>query len=410
MTQNRRATTWLAAAAAVLLILGVAQTAVAVSGGGYDPNKQDCSPMADANNAGQPGAQEKQNPEPGCHAAAVMVTDGNGTRYVEVGLDQLPTGYPSTPGLTGVGYPQTPNFPHSGCAAVNTAGEQHCGGNGAGAGGVVRFDTNAIGTCTYNNVWLPDPSNFTPPPTTAPEIACAPGADPSQAIVLTPMTGSGVTPFVATDGANFYFGADDNLDAGEHDGASGDHGTKQATNGPSDGGAISAHFTPSAVTDMPTPWSPVPIAGVSEGQCADGFCFETTTQRQQLYSGGSAGSRDATDYSGKSWDPYDCSSGDAKSESPDSCGGRSLNDWRHGEKQSVYAEPGFQIYEDPDAQSSPIDPLYDAGITPTPMLYPLPGTYVGTCGVTLGGGPVAQAPASPATNSAGQFSVSPTGC
>ena len=35
-----------------------------------------------------------------------------------------------------------------------------------------------------------------------------------------------------TRGAQVYFGADDNLDAGEHDGASG------MGNGPSDGGAI----------------------------------------------------------------------------------------------------------------------------------------------------------------------------
>jgi hypothetical protein len=68
------------------------------------------------------------------------------------------------------------------------------------------------------------------------------------------------------------------------------------------------------------------------------------------------------------------------------------------------------VYEDPDPQASPLDPAYEAGATPQPTLYPIPGAYAGTCGVTAGGGPVATAPpGTPGTNSAGQVSVS-TGC
>ena len=63
----------------------------------------------------------------------------------------------------------------------------------------------------------------------------------------------------------------------------------------------------------------------------------------------------------------------------------------------MYAEPGIQIYEDPDPQGSPIGPWY-----------PIPAFYVGTCGLIVGGGQMAM-PESPFTNKGGQFVVS-TGC
>ena len=63
----------------------------------------------------------------------------------------------------------------------------------------------------------------------------------------------------------------------------------------------------------------------------------------------------------------------------------------------MYAEPGIQIYEDPDPQGSPIGPSY-----------PIPAFYVGTCGLIVGGGQMTM-PSSPFTNKAGQFVV-PTGC
>ena len=74
-----------------------------------------------------------------------------------------------------------------------------------------------------------------------------------------------------------------------------------------------------------------------------------------------------------------------------------MDQYRRAEAQHVVAEPGVVVYGDPDPQSSPIGP------------YPLPAAYVGTCGVTAGGGTAPAAPASPVTNSAGQVSVS-TGC
>jgi hypothetical protein len=63
----------------------------------------------------------------------------------------------------------------------------------------------------------------------------------------------------------------------------------------------------------------------------------------------------------------------------------------------VYAEPGVQVYEDPDAQASPIGP------------YPLPAVYAGTCGGIVGGGSAPAAPDSPVTNDAGQIEAR-TGC
>jgi hypothetical protein len=424
MGYDRRVTGWLAAAGAVVLIIGLAQAAAAVSGGGYNPAQQDCPPNGSASNAGAQGAQQTQNPVPGCHNAKVNVADGAGNRYAEVGVDQLPSGYPSTPGLTGVGYPQTPNFPHSGCAAVNTAGTGGgCGNNSAGVGASATFDTESLFTCVYQNVWLPDPtgSGFDPTnptkgmPTSPPSAACTPGSTPDQAVTFKPDTGTSIAPLLSVlvgpnSGITFYLGADDNLDAGEHDGVTGTDGTKKATNGPSDGGAITAHVTPGDAQTMPSATNPVPVAGASEGQCADGFCGEITTQQQTLYSGGTTGSRDVTDYQGKDWDPYNCSSGDTTSQAPASCGGQSLDSWRQQEAKSVQAEPGVQVYEDPDPQASPIDPVYEAGLTPAPVLYPLPGVYAGTCGVIVGGGPVATAPASPVTNHAGQVDILPTGC
>ena len=38
-----------------------------------------------------------------------------------------------------------------------------------------------------------------------------------------------------------------------------------------------------------------------------------------------------------------------------------MNSWRQQEAGTVNAEPGVQVYEDPDPQASPLDPAYEAG-------------------------------------------------
>ena len=117
------------------------------------------------------------------------------------------------------------------------------------------------------------------------------------------------------------------------------------------------------------------------------------TQRRVIFQGGNKKKhRDAADYQGKTWDPESCS---GPSDSKKDCGGHSLK-WWDKQEGTVYGEPGIQIYEDPDAQGSPIGP------------YPLPGFYVGTCGLVIGGGGMS-APDSPFTNPAGQFVLN-TGC
>jgi hypothetical protein len=201
----------------------------------------------------------------------------------------------------------------------------------------------------------------------------------------------------ATKGAQVYFGADDNLDRGEHDGST------YINNGPSDGGGIQANLRPETLATWLAEVQkgntgyvlthPLPVADAGAGFCADGICFSLTTQRRTAYKGGAKKKhRDVSDYEGKKWDPESCGGPD---DTKKDCGGKDIRYW-HNQEGDVYAQPGFQIYEDPDPQGSPIGP------------YPLPAFYVGTCGLVVGGGNV-KAPASPFTNKAGQLVVK-TGC
>ena len=196
-----------------------------------------------------------------------------------------------------------------------------------------------------------------------------------------------------------YFGADDNLDEGEHD------GSPYVANGPSDGGGIQANVAPLSAAD----WvahvlagdkgfvltHPLPAGDAGAGACADGICVSVTTQRRVAYTAGSkkAPTRDAANYDGHTWDPPECA---GPSDTAGDCGGHDLG-WWHKKNQTTYVEPGIQIYEDPDPQGSPIGP------------YPLPALYVGTCGFVAGGGTAPAFPASPITNKSGQLLVE-TGC
>jgi hypothetical protein len=215
-----------------------------------------------------------------------------------------------------------------------------------------------------------DPSSFT--------VTQGPGGDPAK-------------------GVRLYFGADDNLDNGEHD------SSPQVNNGPSDGGAIKVDVDPATVAVWLAALSrgdasylathPVPLVSAGTGACADGICFAAATSRRVAFKGHGKGHRSVADYEGKQWDPESCG---GPSDQPKDCGGHSLK-WWNNKEGTVYVDPGVQVYEDPDAQGSPIGP------------YPLPAAYVGTCGVILGGGAAPAAPASPITNRAGQIDV-PTAC
>jgi hypothetical protein len=214
---------------------------------------------------------------------------------------------------------------------------------------------------------------------------------------VTPLPASKGTKADPSTGLHFYFGADDNLDSGEHD------SSKYINNGPSDGGAIVANLSPAAAQTwlakaMAADQSyllthPLPGFDAGFGACADGLCFSVTTQRRVAYQGGNKRAhRDVADYGGVTWDPETCSGAD---DTKKDCGGHSIA-WWHEHNGTTYVEPGIQVYEDPDPQGSPIGP------------YPIPAFYVGTCGLIIGGANL-QMPASPITNSAGQIVV-PTGC
>lgn len=222
----------------------------------------------------------------------------------------------------------------------------------------------------------------------------------------------------AADGLHVYFGADDNLDFGEHD------SSDQVNNGPSDGGAIQLDVSPAlleAWLDALTAGnaatlltSPVPLVSFGTGACADGVCFAAATSRRTAFAGGSEGERNVANYDGKQWDPETCSG--PKDQQAD-CGGRKLAEWNKDER-TTHVEPGVTVFEDPDAQGSPAGPIY-----------PIPGAYAGTCGVVLGGGSWSDGESykdlrenapypfavpegrrnTPITNSAGQVVV-PTAC
>jgi len=344
-----------------VLVAGMlsAGVAAAVSGGGYSPGEQDCPLNADSNDAGQPGSWQPQSPVPGCHNLKINVEDHHGGRYVQAWTYQTA---------------QDENV-HSGGFKINTNAD----GSGPGLSGT--FDV---------------------PPGGGPPV-----------ISVTPQSGTPDGSIAAlAQGAKVYFGADDNLDSGEHDGVDGNFGTAHSANGPSDGGAITVDWHPdqlatwlaalSAAPGAPGPFlsNPVPLLSAGFGACADGICFGAYTAKTTLYQGGTPGQRDVYNYDGKDFDPANCDSGDAADEQ--NCNGgpghpHNMDQYRKAEKQNVVAQPGVQLYEDPDPQSSPIGP------------YPLPAAYVGTCGVTLGGGAAPPAPPSPVTNGAGQVNIS-TGC
>jgi hypothetical protein len=456
-------------AASALLLFG-AGAAYAVSGGGYSSPGQDCPWTASNWNT------TEYQTTPGCHLAQLSVesggtTDGNpdngyndsktqgdhgatNTQWAQVGIDQVPVDNSSqaTPTFWGIGYPGQAGAPHAGCVAANTDGtgggpapagakteapskaetqqKYGCGNNAAGTGFDLTYD--------YYQVYCPLAADLG----TSYPYACQslPGGDAGTS-TLTPDTGSkqDVTN-IATNGLIVDYNMDDNANDGEHDGEGPTTSpqTQGSANGASDGGGTFAAVTPQGASHTPSLTTPEGLANATVGFCADGNCAAATTDQETAYYGCGANtgedqaedkcpkgradsSRDVYNYSGKQWDPYNCSSGGeqpaAKNDSnepdsPQACDTSSSNPspsgasnpsggenyWRQQEAHKVNTEPGVQEYQDPDAEGSPAAPIY-----------PNPAVYAGTCGVALGGGQLA-APASPYTNpKTGQLIVS-TGC
>jgi hypothetical protein len=438
-----RRTLALAGATTGLLLAGFAGTAFAVSGGGYSPYQQGC----------QPGDSDYATPTgkvyPGCHNTALNVESGgttqgdandNNTKYAQVGVDQEPIdpNAQGTPTEYSLGYPGQSTSPHSFCAAANTDGtnsrpapahqkptspgqaadSQGCGNNTKGAGFSSEID--------YYEYYCPIAALLGNPCEATSYGTSNITTDLGQTVAYEPIVQNGVL---------VYYGMDDNSDNGEHDGV-GPYSTKGGQknngvqNGSSDGGAIMLLLTPMKATNTPSQTNPEGLVNVSFGECADGICSGATTEQQAVYHGcgaadsyghapcaaGTPQNANVYDYApngNPNNDPSvnnespNCNSGDSSSTSTANCGPGGMNYYRSTTPANEYAEPGVQLYADPDSQRSPA--------LPSP-LWPTPGLYVGTCGVYAGspattGQALGTKPTSiggvPVTNQAGQVAIDP---
>jgi hypothetical protein len=332
------------------LLVGGRLGAGAVSGGGYDPGRQGCSPTADRN--------DSERAQPGCHNATLQVGDGSGGWHLAtVGTDQTANGAAV----------------HSGSVTVDP---------GAGRRLVVVWDGGTGGAATWANAlsaWAQHPSG--PPPL----LVIHPGLSVGQAI------SKGRPDLAALGRQGIYFGADDNLDVGEHDSVNPNgHGgsDRPVAKGPSDGGALQVNTHPAGSLDRPASLAgnvapgdshnPVRAADAAAGGCADGVCAGADTMRRTLYRGGCTSCPDQRAYADQgttAWRSPNCNSGDTGAQ--DHCG----KGWQSGsdsgsirqpydERGGYVSDPGVFVYEDPDPQASPLLPTY-----------PLCELYVGTQGV-----------------------------
>ncbi|HEX6394287.1 MAG TPA: hypothetical protein VFZ97_12665 [Acidimicrobiales bacterium] len=481
---RRRLTCSLVGFAAVgLIVIGSAGVALAASGGGYNPSQQDCPWNSSSQDSGTSAHNPTAGPasNPGCHNLAASVESGgatNGdpnssnTRFVEFGNDQSPNNskgqgesYQSFGAVFYPGDPGSKRSPHSGCVAVNTDGTNGgtgtgCGTNSAGTGfeynydyyslycpaadpvlgatggssdpaGVIRQFNSANGTVFFPVLYA---CSGTPPP-------------PSQPTVTTGTANAVGT--VLTKGLVVYFGADDNLDNGEHDGYTGLEGpcydqysgttytchSAGAINGPSDGGGLLLLLDPMALMapSAPTQTHPEGVANGSLGFCADSYCAEGTTQQQTVYYGcydpsnpndaawTASGNDGATDSGSNATDPntgkaYDqCAKGTPQSSNvyendaptqqsgwPDDCGSDSIGPQDPGsngngvngggEANCAYGSPDKgrqntpqQINTEPGVQIYHDPDGQGAGANEGSGIN-LPSAYVGTCGVYANNG------------------------
>lgn len=393
--RTRRSSIAVASIASAAALIASAGTALAISGGGYRPHKMGCPNTSAANN-------KADQPQPaGCHDFQILIRSGNHT-YGELGIDTTEEG----------------QNPHAGDLMLSPDGSGNPKGGASGAALRMHFDTNyqpiPPGQCGLFDL-------LTYPVDLATGGGCAlkpatwvlPSAAPTITPHLTMGSGHGNAPDLTH--VQLYFGSDDGLDTGEHDEPDGKHGTKTEQNGPSDGGAIVIRWHPLAFVKWlpkvlhgiesgdfaPLARNPVPFLSAGFGACADGICAATESRRTESLrgGGGSGNSRDVYDYDGKTFDPYNCSGESAQAE-------KQCHDATHhnedaylkDEAKHVYLEPGVQVFEDPDPNGSPLLPMY-----------PIPAFYLGSCGVTAGGGPM-KLPSSPVTNHSGQLALSPTHC
>ena len=373
MRARRRTLQALTASGAAALAAGLTLGALpvqAVSGGGYNPQQQGCSPSADRND-------QPQSTEPGCHNATLQVNQGGGGyasnwHVLSVNSDQLPNG----------------ESPHSGSISANP---------GQGTTYTIAFDTGTgtlilvspLGLAVDLLTWAA--GGFQGPAPIPAQLIGTPG---------TPSAGLSQTashPHAVTDGLGqeqVYFGADDNLDNGEHDAVNPtvDHNKdRKVANGPSDGGAAQANTHPQGSVSNPAtlqdnvdpsdPLNPVRAADAGAAGCADGLCAGADTSHRKAYQGGCTSCPDQSVYNDQyttQWRSPDCNSGSTANQND--CGANWQNGQEAGniyqpysQRGAYYTDPGVFVYEDPDPQSSPVFP-----VDPT---YPMCELYAGTMGV-----------------------------
>lgn len=418
--QKRRRAGWVLSSLAVtgLALTAWAGVASAVSGGGFNPDQQGCPWNADAWSAAA------NSVPPGCQNATLNVETGNSTngdpnstntRFATVGLDALPNN-PANPSFgyeEYLGDPGTPDSPHSGCLAVDTAGiGPDCSANAAGSGFSASWDYYAVycpAVAMLPAGILPNPPSQTVPdptgvfgPAMTPTLYQCANPAPSSPLTITPeQGGQSAVQDIATQGLLLYLGSNDNLDNGEHDGFSGMNNTDGAINGPSDGGALILSLTPQGLMQSPSATNPEGLVNASEGECADSICAAVTTQQQTEYygcvqSGGTPPNDPQNNWSSVPCAPgtpsstevykndtpastkeaYGCNAGGPSSteqacdkNQDGSANNGGANAYRASTPSNVNAEPGIQTYQDPDPQRSPALP------------FATPGLYVGTCGV-----------------------------
>ncbi len=286
---------------AVMTVGAMSGIAAAVSGGGYNPNQNDCQWNNDA------WATPQGEQYPGCHSIALNVetggttngdADSDNTRFVEYGDNQNPVDPNSqgTPTELSLGYPGDTGAPHAGCLAANTDGTT---GGPAPAGTPPTSSANAENEAAANNWGCGNNPNGTGFEADydlyalyCPLVASAePCEDPSYAsepATFTPDTGSAqALTDIVTQGLVVYYGMDDNTDNTEHDGFDGLDSTNGAINGPSDGGGMILSLEPQwlLAPTTPTVTNPEGLANYSGGFCADSICFEGSTQQQTDYYG-----------------------------------------------------------------------------------------------------------------------------
>ena len=418
MLDARRRSVLIALLVAAVVVLS-AGAATAVSGGAYNQDQMDCPENGSAWNTPPnyvpPGCHDmKMNLESGDSGGTGYANPGsNNTRYAEFGIDKTPNNdhNPSFGFLANVGDPGTPDNPHSGCLAANTAGTgggtgTGCGNNPNGAGFSSTFDYYAV----YCPATAAIPLDSIPIPDGLPALKNCSSTQPIGPNGITPDTGSQQKlSDIATHGLLLYFGANDGLDNGEHDGFDGCTSTKQpncstigntntdgAIDGPSDGGAIVLGVTPQNAGNTPTAANPEGLINFSFGACADGICFGAATQRTTVYQGCNADNVQANKTAAKddacskknpppqNDDVFHNDAPASTQESPDCNGGGptgnacytnrdgtpnpgGANAYRANTPHNMNMEPGVQTYQDPDPNRSPI--------------IGMPGIYAGTCGV-----------------------------